>query len=105
MKSMARVGNRRLLQIYGRDTGKFLQGLTTNDVLPMVESGGSVYTGFLNAKGRILADAFLVKTNAVSIIASTNLYAISCIRHRFKRLMGQCYWIVMSLAQMISCST
>ena len=58
-----RVARRKVVKLGGEDSLKLLQGLTTNDTTKL-ESGGTQYTSFLNAKGRIIADAHL--TNATS---------------------------------------
>ena len=64
---LMRLVNRRVFRLHGNDVGKYLQGLTTNDIRPLEEQGSSIYTAFLTAKGRILADAHLVKTSDASI--------------------------------------
>jgi len=59
--------DRSLLLLAGRDARKFLQGLTTNDVLRLAADDGAagadaprcVYTGLNNAKGRVLFEAFV----------------------------------------------
>mmetsp|Transcript_8287 Transcript_8287/g.23665 ORF Transcript_8287/g.23665 Transcript_8287/m.23665 type:complete len:315 (+) Transcript_8287:115-1059(+) len=49
---------RGLLRVRGRDTVKFLQGLTTQHVASALEGGGAAsYGAFLSAKGRLLGDA------------------------------------------------
>lgn len=52
--------HRRLIEVKGRDTPKFLQGLTTQNVDPSRRDGW--YTGFLNAQGRVLFDCFVYPT-------------------------------------------
>jgi len=49
--------NRSLIRVSGRDAPRFLQGLTTNNVDSSRTDGW--YTGFLNATGRVVTDAFL----------------------------------------------
>ncbi|KAF2762553.1 Aminomethyltransferase folate-binding domain-containing protein [Pseudovirgaria hyperparasitica] len=52
--------HRRLISITGRDTAKFLQGLVTANIKPEgLFEHGLVYTAFLNAQGRLLADVLL----------------------------------------------
>eukprot|EP00455_Lapot_gusevi_P056225 TRINITY_DN9298_c0_g1_i7.p1 TRINITY_DN9298_c0_g1~~TRINITY_DN9298_c0_g1_i7.p1 ORF type:complete len:347 (-),score=64.57 TRINITY_DN9298_c0_g1_i7:29-1069(-) len=50
--------SRSVLHLKGADTSKFLQSLTSND-LQLLHSTRSIYTSFLNPKGRYLYDAFL----------------------------------------------
>ena len=46
----------------GDDALPFLQGLVTNDVLGLAKAPGIVWTGFLSAQGKYLADFFVVNT-------------------------------------------
>ena len=52
-----RLSNRRLVSIHGTDAPRFLQGLTTNNVLKGQRDG--YYCAFLSATGRVLWDAFI----------------------------------------------
>jgi folate-binding protein YgfZ len=54
--------NRVLVQVTGKDALTFLQGLVTNDVLPLAKAPGLVWTGFLSAQGKYLADFFVAQT-------------------------------------------
>lgn len=47
------------LQVSGSDAGSFLQGQFTNDVSGLGK-GGSIYGLWLNQKGKIIADSFIV---------------------------------------------
>ncbi|SNX85719.1 related to IBA57 - mitochondrial iron-sulfur cluster assembly factor [Melanopsichium pennsylvanicum] len=66
---VARVPNRGVLQVSGRDTVKLLQGLVSNNVQPLAplepssssSSSTMVYAGFMNPQGRMLADVFIHK--------------------------------------------
>ncbi len=49
-----------LWQVTGRDALTFLQGLVTNDVLPLAKGPGIVWTGLLTPQGKYLADFFVV---------------------------------------------
>lgn len=55
--------SRTLLQINGKDKIQILQGMTTNNVEKFLEEDtkGIQHTCFLNSKGKIISDAFIVK--------------------------------------------
>ncbi|RUS59172.1 folate-binding protein [Pseudorhodobacter sp. E13] len=53
---------RLLASVTGKDALGFLQGLVTNDVLPLGRAPGLVWTGFLSPQGKYLADFFVVNT-------------------------------------------
>lgn len=54
----ALLSHRGILAVEGADSRKLLQGLTTANVLQI--DAGPLYTAFLDVKGRVLTDAFLV---------------------------------------------
>lgn len=54
--------NRGLLRVSGSDAASFLQGLITNDMRHLDEGASSMYTMFLNNKGRVLHDAIIYRT-------------------------------------------
>ena len=57
---LAKLSDRAILRIKGKDSAKFLQGIITNDVNHMKEEAHkSLYTMLLNSQGRILFDALL----------------------------------------------
>lgn len=53
---------RKLARLTGKDALPFLQGLLSNDVLPLGQAPGLVWTGFLSPQGKYLADFFVVNT-------------------------------------------
>ena len=53
---------RRIISLTGTDALPFLQGLVTNDVLPLGKAPGLVWTAFLSPQGKYLADFFVVAT-------------------------------------------
>lgn len=53
---------RRLVALEGKDALPFLQGLVSNDVLPLAKGPGLVWTALLTAQGKYLADFFVVNT-------------------------------------------
>ncbi|HVQ72618.1 MAG TPA: hypothetical protein VMT08_34475 [Bradyrhizobium sp.] len=50
--------DRKIVAVSGKDRGKFLQGLMTNDIRRLA-SDRAVYTGFLTGQGKLLCDAFV----------------------------------------------
>ena len=63
----ARLTNRALISLTGRDASRFLQGLTTANIPPTSVAAPSttaskptaIYSAFLNAQGRLLYDVFI----------------------------------------------
>jgi folate-binding Fe-S cluster repair protein YgfZ len=51
--------DRGVLRLAGKDTRKFLQGLTTNDVDCIRAPNDAQYAAFLNPKGRVIQDALV----------------------------------------------
>ncbi|KAJ1818511.1 ccr4 associated factor [Coemansia sp. RSA 2599] len=60
----ARVAERAVLEISGRDASEFLQGMQCNSMRLVDEGGPGMLTGFLLPQGRMLADAFIYPKNA-----------------------------------------
>ncbi|KAL1304198.1 hypothetical protein AAFC00_000621 [Neodothiora populina] len=56
----AKLTNRRLICLHGRETPKFLQGIVTNNIRP--QSTTAVYAAFLTAQGKVLNDVFIYPT-------------------------------------------
>ena len=56
--------DRQIAEISGADALTFLQGLVTNDVLPLAQRPGLVWTALLTPQGKYLADFFVVNTGA-----------------------------------------
>eukprot|EP01062_Namystynia_karyoxenos_P062706 TRINITY_DN55583_c0_g1_i1.p1 TRINITY_DN55583_c0_g1~~TRINITY_DN55583_c0_g1_i1.p1 ORF type:complete len:354 (+),score=101.24 TRINITY_DN55583_c0_g1_i1:72-1133(+) len=55
-----RLGHGRcLLRLTGKDTRSMLQGMATNDLRLLSDAAPLLYCGFLNARGRMVADALL----------------------------------------------
>ncbi|RDA83061.1 hypothetical protein CP532_3859 [Ophiocordyceps camponoti-leonardi (nom. inval.)] len=65
---LAALASRRLLRVEGPDAAKFLQGLITANVndLDGQPRRDAFYTGFLNATGRVLYDAFVYPTDSAA---------------------------------------
>ncbi|KAL8900101.1 MAG: hypothetical protein Q9207_005850 [Kuettlingeria erythrocarpa] len=59
----ARLTNRALIHIHGRDAAHYLQGLTTANISTATASSQSgFYSSLLNAQGRVLHDVFIYPT-------------------------------------------
>ena len=56
------LNNVGLLKVYGKDSIKFLQGMTTNDI-SFIERKNPSYNGILNPNGRYLFDCIISMTN------------------------------------------
>ena len=53
---------RRVVRLAGKDALSFLQGLVSNDVLPLAKGPGAVWTALLTPQGKYLADFFVVNS-------------------------------------------
>lgn len=63
--------DRSLIAVAGPDSTKFLNGLITNKLIHNDEHDKhGFYTGFLNAKGRVIADSFIYPAHNSSLLAS-----------------------------------
>ncbi|MFV0490366.1 MAG: YgfZ/GcvT domain-containing protein [Pseudorhodobacter sp.] len=54
--------DRRVVEISGKDALPFLQGLVTNDVLPLAKGEGLIWAALLTPQGKYLADFFVVRS-------------------------------------------
>lgn len=64
--------NRSLIRVAGPEAKDYLQGLITNDINHLGQSsGGSLYSLFLNTKGRVLYDSIIYKKEP-------NSYLVEC---------------------------
>ncbi len=55
---------RQILRIEGKDAVPYLQGLVTNNVLPLEKGPGIVWAALLTPQGKYLADFFLIRREA-----------------------------------------
>ena len=62
-KSLTQLKHRTLLCLTGDDVSEFLQGLITNDMRHLKDGAMSIYSVFLNIKGRVLYDTIIYKTH------------------------------------------
>lgn len=71
---------RRLISVVGQDAAKFLNGIVTNKVTDQ-DPRKSLYAGFLNAKGRIIADSFIYPADSSPLVhnpQNLNAYIVDC---------------------------
>lgn len=72
MKSLVHLDQRTLLRLSGYEVSDFLQGLITNDIRHLKEGAASIYSVFLNIKGRVLYDTIIYKTQ------DENVFYVEC---------------------------
>ncbi len=60
--------DRRVFALSGADVLPFLQGLVSNDVLPLAKGPGLVWAALLTPQGKYLADFFVVNTGAALLL-------------------------------------
>jgi tRNA-modifying protein YgfZ len=60
--------DRQVAALTGGDVLPFLQGLVSNDVLPLAKGPGIVWTALLSAQGKYLADFFVVNTGEALLL-------------------------------------
>lgn len=60
--------DRRIVALAGADALTFLQGLVTNDVLPLARGPGLVWTALLTPQGKYLADFFVANTGQALLL-------------------------------------
>ncbi len=72
--------NRRVMALTGADALSFLQGLVTNDVLPLGRGPGVVWTALLSPQGKYLADFLVAQTSHGLILDLPEMLADATIR-------------------------
>ena len=60
--------DRQIVTLTGADALTFLQGLATNDLLPLAQAPGIVWTALLTPQGKYLADFFVVNTGTALLL-------------------------------------
>jgi len=53
------LASRAVIRVCGPDAARFVNNLCTNDVYALANRSHGLYTGFLNARGRLIYDAFV----------------------------------------------
>lgn len=82
------AADRLVLSVTGADALSFLQGMVSNDVLPLAKGPGIVWTALLTPQGKYLADFFVVATpealliDIKSTLAETTLRRLTMYRLR-----------------------
>lgn len=56
------LNSRGILRVSGKEASIFMQGLITNDMRHLEEGAQSMYTMFLNTKGRVMYDAIIYRS-------------------------------------------
>lgn len=80
--------DRKVFALTGADALPFLQGLTSNDVLPLAKGPGLVWTALLTPQGKYLADFFVTNTGTQLLLdipeslADTTLQRLSMYKLR-----------------------
>ena len=70
---LLKLADRKLIEISGRDKESFLQGLITNDIMKIKEQG-IIFSAFLSAQGKFLADFFIFQHNDNLIIDINEIF-------------------------------
>lgn len=74
------AADRRIWTLTGPDALPFLQGLVSNDVLPLGRGRGIVWAALLSPQGKYLADFFVVNTGAALLIDIADQLASATLR-------------------------
>ena len=72
--------DRSILSLTGADALSFLQGMVSNDVLPLGKGPGIVWTALLTPQGKYLADFFVIKTSDSLLIDIKSTFAEPTLR-------------------------
>lgn len=92
--------DRKLVALDGADVVSFLQGLVSNDVLPLALADGLVWTALLTPQGKYLADFFVgrldgqVFMDLPAALASQTLQRLAMYRLRAKVVISDLDWPV-----------
>jgi tRNA-modifying protein YgfZ len=74
------AADRTVWTVTGKDALPFLQGLVSNDVLPLGRGPGIVWAALLTPQGKYLADFFVVNTGADLLIDTADQLADATLR-------------------------
>ena len=72
--------DRTVYQISGADALTFLQGMVSNDVLPLARGDGIVWAALLTPQGKYLADFFVVATGGALLLDIKTSIAASAVK-------------------------
>lgn len=91
---------RRIVLLGGRDALTFLQGLVSNDVLPLSKGPGLIWAALLTPQGKYLADFFIGKVGETlfvdlpEVLAAATLKRLGMYRLRADVSLTPCDWAV-----------
>lgn len=74
------ASDRRVMAVTGADALPFLQGLVSNDVLPLGKGPGIVWSALLTPQGKYLADFFLVRRGDALLLDLPEVLADATLR-------------------------
>jgi hypothetical protein len=74
------TSDRRVIEVSGADALPFLQGLLSNDILPLGKGPGLIWAAFLSPQGKYLADFFVVNTGAALLLDMPDALADATLR-------------------------
>ncbi len=74
------AADRAVWTVTGKDALPFLQGMVSNDVLPLGRGPGIVWAALLTPQGKYLADFFVVNTGAALLIDIADQLAAATLR-------------------------
>lgn len=72
--------DRRVYRLTGKDALPFLQGLVSNDVLPLAKADGVVWAALLTPQGKYLADFFVVAREGEILLDISDKVAEATVR-------------------------
>ena len=74
------AADRTVFQITGADALTFLQGMVSNDVLPLARGDGIVWAALLTPQGKYLADFFVVAMGGMLLLDIKDSFAAATIK-------------------------
>jgi len=72
--------DRQVVAVTGRDAFSFLQGMVSNDVLPLAKAPGAVWAALLTPQGKYLADFLVVNTGEALLLDIPSSIAEATVR-------------------------
>lgn len=72
--------DRKIFALTGADVLTFLQGLVSNDVLPLAKGPGLVWAALLTPQGKYLADFFVVNTGTALLLDIKDSFAAATVQ-------------------------
>jgi folate-binding protein YgfZ len=81
MLRWARLYDRHLVLVEGKDSISFLQGLVTQDIRLLETGSPALYSAFLNPAGRLVGDSFLLRQGERVLLDVEASWAEGCVAH------------------------